>query len=205
VLITLTTAAQHGSGIDGDLAARVVLDLASVLALAHGLFLPRHSRRDLVTVFLLFDAALFCVLVIGSGRIGTGAGLGLFAVLFIVRLRSERYRNVEIGYFFVTLTLSLVNRLAPGLLLPLLLDLGLLAVVAVIDLERLLPVTVRTQAVLDTVRHGQELVDELSFRLGARVLAASVGQIDYERHVMTVDVESQGATASSSSSSWSLR
>lgn len=204
MLTTLAAAALHGSGIDRDLAARVVLDLASVLTLALGLFLPRHSRRDLVTVFLLFNTALFCVLVvIGSGRIGAGAGLGLFAVLSIVRLRSEQYRNVEIGYFFVTLTLSLVNGLAPGLLLPLLLDLGLLAVVAVIDLERLLPLTVRTQVVLDAVLHGQELVEELSSRMGAQVLSAAVTQIDYVRHVMTVEVESQGTTAPAPS--WSLR
>ena len=37
-----------------------------------------------------------------------GVGFGLFAVLSIVRLRSEPFSNRELAYFFVALVLALV-------------------------------------------------------------------------------------------------
>lgn len=140
--------ASHCVGL-AEAAVRVALDFASVAILTLGLFLPRHHRRDLATVFWLFNTAMLCVLlVIDTGQIGVGAGLGLFGVLSIVRLRSEQYRNVEIGYFFVALAPALVNGLAPGVLLPILLSAGILTVVLLVNSDRLLPSTRHVEIVL---------------------------------------------------------
>lgn len=174
-----------------DLAVRALLNLASMAVLTVGLFLPRHGRRDLLTVFWMFNAALFCVLlVISGGDIGVGAGLGLFAVLSIVRLRSEQYRNVEIGYFFVSLALALVTGLAPGLILPAALCVGLLGVVAVVDLRRLFPPAKTVEVVLDTVLEDDaELRAELGRRLGGLVVTVGVTQVDYVRMTMLLSVQ----------------
>jgi hypothetical protein len=174
-----------------DLAFRAVLDLVSMTLLTLALFLPRHGRRDLVTVFWMFNAALFCVLlVISGGDIGVGAGLGLFAVLSIVRLRSEQYRNVEIGYFFVSLALALVTGLAPSLLMTAALCAGLLLVVTVVDLGRLFPPARSVEVVLDTVLEDEaELRMELGRRLAGLVVDVSVLQVDYVRMTMSVSVQ----------------
>ena len=174
-----------------DLAVRAVLDLVSMTLLTLALFLPRHGRRDLVTVFWMFNAALFCVLlVISGGDIGVGAGLGLFAVLSIVRLRSEQYRNVEIGYFFVSLALALVTGLAPSLLMTAALCAGLVLVVTVVDLGRLFPPARSVEVVLDTVLEDEaELRMELGRRLAGVVVDVSVLQVDYVRMTMSVSVQ----------------
>ena len=176
---------------DLDLAARALLDLGSTAVLTLALFLPRHGRRDLLTVFWMFNSALFCVLlVISGGEIGVGAGLGLFAVLSIVRLRSEQYRNVEIGYFFVALALALVTGLAPGLLLPAALCAGLLVVVGTVDLPRLLPAARSVDVVLDEVLEDEgELRRELGQRLRAVVVDVAVTQVDYVRMTMLLTVQ----------------
>jgi hypothetical protein len=174
-----------------------VLDLVSMTLLTLALFLPRHGRRDLVTVFWMFNAALFCVLlVISGGDIGVGAGLGLFAVLSIVRLRSEQYRNVEIGYFFVSLALALVTGLAPGLLMTAALCAGLLLVVTVVDLGRLFPPARSVEVVLDAVIEDEaELRIELGRRLAGLVVDVSVLQVDYVRMTMSVSVRYRPAPA----------
>lgn len=196
-----TTAAPMDAG--GEIAIRAGIDLVAVSLLTFVLFLPRHRRRDLVTVFWLFNTALFCVLlVINTGDIGVGAGLGLFAVLSIVRLRSEQYRNVEIGYFFVSLALALVNGLAPGLLLPLSLSAGLLVVVAVIDLPKLLPSSRHAEVVLDMVLEDhQELREELGRRLRALIVNVEVTQVDYVRLTMLLTVQYRPAAGTRRSDS----
>lgn len=187
--VPMKAAAAQSVGLTAA-AGRAGLDVMSVAVLTLGLFLPRHHRRDLVTVFWLFNTTLLSVLlVINSGQIGVGAGLGLFGVLSIVRLRSEQYRNVEIGYFFVALALALVNGLAPGVLLPVLLSTGILVVVLLVDSNRLLPCTRYVQVVLDQILEDEtELRAELSARLGGVVVQAGVTQIDYVRLVMVLNV-----------------
>ena len=180
-----------------DLAVRAGLDLVSMAVLTLVLFLPRHGRRDLVTVFWMFNAALFCVLlVISGGEIGVGAGLGLFAVLSIVRLRSEQYRNVEIGYFFVALALALVTGLAPGLILPAALCAGLLIVVTVVDLRALFPPARSVEVMLDCViERDAELRMHLGDRLAGLVVAVTVIQVDYVRMTMLLSVQYRPAPA----------
>ena len=99
----------------GDVLARMGLDLLAICALVYGLFLPRHRRIDLVVVYALFNIGLFLALVvISAGEVSMGVGFGLFAVLSIVRLRSEPFSNRELAYFFVALVLALVSAIDLG-------------------------------------------------------------------------------------------
>ena len=92
-----------------DLLLRLGLDALALAALLYGLFLPRHKRMDLVVVYALFNLGLFLALVvISQGQVSMGVGFGLFAVLSIVRLRSEPYSNRGFAYFFVAIVLALV-------------------------------------------------------------------------------------------------
>jgi Domain of unknown function (DUF4956) len=162
---------------------RFLLDVAAMSVLTLLLFLPRHRRRDLVTVFWLFNVALFAVLlVIGGGGVSVGAGLGLFGVLSIVRLRSEQYRNVEIGYFFVALAIALVSGLAAGIVRPVLIVVLVLLVTAIVDWPRLFAGSASMDVLLDTVHDGEPaLREDLERRLGHGVEELSVLEVDYVR------------------------
>src|SRR5215210_2462969 len=98
-----------------DMAPRLAIDLVAIVALAYLIYLRRHRRRDLVVIYALFNIGLFlAVVVMTAGSVGTGFGFGLFAVLSIVRLRSEPFSNVEMAYFFIALVLALVCGLDVG-------------------------------------------------------------------------------------------
>src|SRR3954452_3298041 len=72
----------------------------------------RRPRRGLFMVYGTFNLGLFVVLTVISARhVGPAIGFGLFAMLSIVRLRSEPIGNAELAYFFCALVLALVNGL----------------------------------------------------------------------------------------------
>ena len=99
----------------GDVLARLGVDLVAIVVLTHAIYLRRHGRRDLFVVYTMFNVGLFLALVVmTAGSVSVGVGFGLFAVLSIVRLRSEPFSNVELGYFFVALVVALVCGLDLG-------------------------------------------------------------------------------------------
>jgi hypothetical protein len=174
-----------------DLLPRLALDLVAIAALVYGLFLPRHGRMDLVVVYALFNVGLFlALLVIAGGEVSMGVGFGLFAVLSIVRLRSEPFSNRELAYFFVALVLALVCAIDLGSLA----FAGVLAGVALlaawaIDHPRFSRPASRVEITLELVFAGEEaLRRHLEERLNAVIDQCSVLEIDYVRETTRVEV-----------------
>jgi len=173
----------------GDVLARLGVDLAAIAALAYGVYFRRHGRRDLVVIYAMFNVGLFLALVVmTAGSVSVGVGFGLFAVLSIVRLRSEPFSNVELGYFFVALVIALVCGLDLGSPL---IAAGLAAIAvaaaAVIDHPRLLRSTKRTELVLEVVFADEDaLRRHVEERLNADVAELTVLELDYVREVTRV-------------------
>jgi Domain of unknown function (DUF4956) len=168
----------------GDVFLRLAVDVAAIAALVYGIYLPRHRRMDLVVVYGLFNLGLFlAIVVITRGEVTLGIGLGLFAVLSMIRLRSETFSNRELAYFFVALVLALVTAIDLGSL-PFA---GVLAGVAllaawVIDHPRFNRPTRRLEVTLELVFSDQEaLRRHMGERLNAQVTEAWVLEIDYVR------------------------
>jgi uncharacterized protein DUF4956 len=175
----------------GDLALRLAIDLAAAAALVYGLFHPRHRRMDLVVVYALFNVGVFLALsVIAAGELSMGVGFGLFAVLSIVRLRSEPFSNRELAYFFVALVIALVCAIDLGspAYAGLLAGVALLAAWA-IDHPRISRPSRRLEVTLERVFGDDEhLREHLRERLRAPVLEVTVREIDYVRETTRVEV-----------------
>lgn len=167
-----------------DLLIRFAIDAAAVAVLLYAIYLPRHRRMDLVVVYGLFNLGLFLALVvITRGDVTLGVGLGLFAVLSMVRLRSETYSNRELAYFFVALVIALVTAVDAGSFVLA----GALAAVALvaawaIDHPRLSRPTRRMEVTLELVFNDHDaLRRHLEERLNAQVQDVWVLEIDYVR------------------------
>ena len=172
-----------------DVVLRLLVDLAAIAVLALGLHHRRHGRRDLVVLYVLFNVGLFVALVaISAAGIGLGVGFGLFAVLSIVRLRSETFTHAELGYAFVALVIALVCGV----------DLGTpaaaaglsaiaLAAAALIDHPRLLAPNQRIEVTVELVFADRDaLRRHLEERLSVTILAVDVLEIDYVRETTRV-------------------
>jgi hypothetical protein len=174
------------------------LNLAAVTILIFVVYFRRHRRRDLVLGYFAYNVSLFTVsaALASTSPLNIGVGFGLFAVLSIVRLRSDEATQAEIGYTMIALVLGLLNGL-PGL------DLGvkamftvlLVGTMTVVDHPALLPLDrhQRFRVDLDVVlTDPAALRAELESRLGGTVHQVLVQEIDYIRETMRVDVRVQG-------------
>lgn len=171
------------------LAARLAVDVVAIAVLALVLSYRRHGRRDLVALYAIFNVGLFAaVTVISAGQVAAAVGFGLFAVLSIIRLRAETLTNAEIAYFFAAVVLGLVTAVDMGGVAA---NAGLALLVllapAVADHPGVLEENRRVDVVLDVAIAGEaELIAAVQQRLGARVIAVEVAEVDYVRETTRV-------------------
>ena len=90
------------------------IDVVAVVTLAYGIYLRTSSRWDVAASLVALNIGLVAVLTAlmampQGGTSGLTVGFGLFAVLSIVRLRSEASSLTEVAYFFTALALGVVN------------------------------------------------------------------------------------------------
>lgn len=167
----------------GDFLLHLAVDLVFTAVLLF-MFFRRHRRRDLVMSFACFNVGFFVVLsVIFSVQIGLAVAFGLFAVLSIVRLRSEPYNNIELGYYFIALALALVNGIAlEELGFVLLLNAILVATTGAMDRPTFVEGVERRQVTLDAVYPDEDSVRAaLASRINSEVVGVSISEIDYVR------------------------
>jgi len=173
-----------------DLLLRLFVD-GCALALLALLVARRRPRRGLFMVYGTFNLGLFVVLTVISARhVGPAIGFGLFAMLSIVRLRSEPIGNAELAYFFCALVLALVNGLPvadEGLIVAL--NVLVLLALALVDHPALYRRTARQRVVLDVVAASPaDLRAELERRLGVEIVDVTVEEVDFVREITRATV-----------------
>ena len=90
--------------------AAIGADLIALIALVGGLYVRRHSRKDLMAAYIGVNVGVLAVtLLLATSSVGAGLGLGLFGVLSIIRLRSTELAQHEVAYFFAALALGLLG------------------------------------------------------------------------------------------------
>jgi hypothetical protein len=170
----------------------MLINLVCILVIAFGVYYRRNRRADLALAYVALNVSLFCVavLIVNQMRIGVAFGFGLFAILSIIRLRSEPIAPEEGAYYFVALVLGLINGMvfhnAP---LARTLDIGLVTVMVVLDNRWVMPRARRQVVVLDMVYPTEaHLREDLETRLGGKVKRLFVRETDYVRDTTVVDV-----------------
>lgn len=170
----------------------LAVDLIAISLLTYALYFRRHQRRDLTLGLVGINVGLFAVSSFSATTtISVGFGIGLFALLSVIRLRSTVATQEEIGYYFVALVIGLVNGLSARdqWTVAITLNVVLLAVMFVADHPRVLPHAERCQVVLKGAHRSPEVLKaELEDRLGFEVTRMHVLEVDYAHHHTEVDV-----------------
>ncbi len=173
-------------------AGNLALDLVAIAILMYAIYFRRHRRRDLLMACFSFNVALFLVVSVlahGEAEVGLAVGLGLFAAVSLIRLRSEELSYVEVAYFFSALALAIINgfglddRLAGVALNGILL-------VTVYAVDRVEPPrdVRRIRLTLDAVYADEAVLRvELERRLGAEIVEISVREIDFVRETTQLE------------------
>ncbi len=129
-----------------NILSKVAIDIIAVTILSYFIYYKRYKDKSLFASSMMLNVFVFSVLsIISDGDIALQAGLGLFAILSILRFRSENFDKMDMVYFFGSIALAAVNGIAT--LGPMLyLSNGLILIVAfVVDSNLISP---RTQVIL---------------------------------------------------------
>jgi hypothetical protein len=172
------------------------IDLVAIATLAYGIYYRRHRRSDLVLAYVALNVSLFVAgaVILQQAHLGVAFGFGLFAILSLIRLRSDPITPVEVAYYFVALVLGLTNGLQfRDRPLTVALDVSIVAVMFVLDNKWVLPRSQHQVVILDVVHaNPTALVADLERRLGGKVTHCIVKELDYVRDVTKVDVRFVG-------------
>ncbi len=77
------------------------------------IYYPVNKRKDYLFTFFLFNTLIFIMCyMLASSKQGIGFAFGLFAVFSILRYRTEMVPIKEMAYFFICITLAVINAMA---------------------------------------------------------------------------------------------
>ena len=92
----------------------LLLDAASVTLLSYVFYYRRHHNRDMLVAIAMINVTLFSLAgALASFTLSLGVGFALFAVISIIRLRSDEAGWIEMTYRLVSLATGLILGL-PG-------------------------------------------------------------------------------------------
>lgn len=171
--------------------AFIAADLVAILLLAFALYYPRHRRREMVVALVSVNVGLMGVTYALTGTdITLGFGLGIFAVLSIIRLRSMVVDQYDIAYYFAAIALGILAGFpAHTPWVTFVLMAVVVGVIAVADSSRVLAGARQQTVVLEQLvtdeAHARAVVGEL---LGARVDRIVIRRTDVARQQTTCDV-----------------
>ena len=180
--------------------AKLIVDLVGVYILTRFIYLKKHHRTDLFLTFFSFNIIVFFIsYLLNRVDLSTGAAFGLFAIFSMLRYRTEGISAVDMTYLFLCIAIGLVMAVSTGsffehivlagfvLLMTYLLEKGFVA-------KRRSKMTVMFEKPeLVHPDRKKELIDELEKRTGLKIFQVEVGDIDYLKDSVILQVHYEEA------------
>ena len=96
-----------------ELLIRFLINIVAVFILVRVIYYPRHKNKDFLFTFFLFNCLNFLIcFLLSATKIKIGFAFGLFAIFSIMRYRTVVVPVKEMGYFFVCVSIGIINALA---------------------------------------------------------------------------------------------
>lgn len=96
----------------GSLIYKIIFNLITILLFAYVIYYRRHHDHKMLFLLLAFNLFLFPIF-LSSSLVTAGFGFTIFALLALVRLRSEAFDKTEIAYLLGAISLTFVNTMMP--------------------------------------------------------------------------------------------
>ena len=181
-----------------SLVIRFIINFVVVAIIARCFYFPKSNRRDYMFVFIIMSISIFMlVTLMEDDLMNTGAALGLFAILGIIRYRTEAVPIREMTYLFMLVAVSVVNAMGRavyhpksdywsgvGLLTILFANAIFIMMAWLFESSRLVSSNCSKYIKYDNVAlitpdKREELKADLEKRTGLKILKVEVGMIDF--------------------------
>jgi hypothetical protein len=175
---------------------RYALNLIFTFIVVRFIYYPKYRNNDFVFTFFLFNTILFvlCYL-LAEADLKFGFAFGLFALFSMFRYRTVTVPIGEMGYFFLVVTLGIINSLASLVNLEMLLVANSVLVAMTFLLGRTLSLTHENFQTLNYENLGlikpaerAELLKDLSERTGYPIHKVQIVKVDYQRGIAQLRV-----------------
>jgi hypothetical protein len=169
------------------LAVRFVVNAIFIYILICGIYAREHRLKEHYFSFIISNILIFMVTsLLASVKVKTGFAFGLFAILSILRYRTEQIQIREMTFLFASIILGVMNSLATS-------ELPLLAVLLA-DVLLCLSIFVCEKAFMGNVDQiillydntkllakgkKQELHDDIKNRFGYDVVKVAITKMNY--------------------------
>ena len=176
---------------------KFIINLFFATLLIRYIYYRKTQRKDhLFTYFMISVIAFMICFALKKLEIGTGMGLGLFAIFGIIRYRTSTVRIKEMTYLFVVIGLSVVNALAGKQISYA--ELAFINGVTVLAVYLLEYIVVQKHEHTKTITYERidlikperrdEMKADLEERTGLVITKVSVGKIDFLRDTAQVRI-----------------
>jgi hypothetical protein len=92
---------------------RFLLNFIAIFSIVRLIYYPKHKNKDFLFTFFLFNIINFLIcFLLSTAKLKIGFAFGLFAIFSILRYRTVTVPVREMGYFFISVTLGIINALA---------------------------------------------------------------------------------------------
>jgi hypothetical protein len=92
---------------------RFLLNFVAIFTIVRLIYYPRYRNKDFLFTFFLFNIINFLIcFLLSTAKLKIGFAFGLFAIFSILRYRTVTVPVREMGYFFISVTLGIINALA---------------------------------------------------------------------------------------------
>ena len=175
---------------------RCLFNTAIVWFIIHFLYHKKSQRRDYYFTFMLISLSIFFLIyLLGSVKIKIGFALGLFAIFGIIRYRTESMPVREMTYLFVIIAISVINALAgPVSYLELIAtNIIFMLVIWLCEGNKWIKHTSCKLVQYDKINlivpeKYDEMVADLTTRLGLNIVKVDVGAVDFLRDMAVLKV-----------------
>lgn len=180
-----------------DFGIRFGINLTVIFVLVRLLYYPLRKNRDFLFTFFLFNIINFLIcFLLSSAKLKLGFAFGLFAIFSILRYRTVTVPVREMSYFFISVTLGIINALTSneqGMLMLIIANIIILGVAWIIDHKVKVTHENYKEVIydrIDLIAPGKrdEMIADLRLRTGLNIHRVEFSKIDFFKDTASVFV-----------------
>lgn len=182
-----------------EFTVRYLINFIFCVSIVRFIYYRRSKNKDFLLTFILFNSVNFFIcFLLSSAKLKTGFAFGLFAIFSILRYRTVMVPIREMGFFFVSVTLGLINSLSllentDGFMILMLANIVISILVFILDTGLSLDHEHTKEIIYEKIELvkpelRQQLIDDLKARTGLPIHRVDITKIDFLKDVAYIQV-----------------
>ena len=177
-----------------ELFVRFIVNILVAYFIVHNIYYRYQQNKEYLFTFYIFNVLIFFIcFVMMSIDVGTGFGMGMFAVFSILRYRTTELPIKEMTYLFIVIAVGLINALVRNYAEMTIVNLAIMGIPYYLernfihfqeDVKRI------TYEKIELIQHQNQaqLIEDLKQRTGLNIHRVEIERIDFLRDVAQIKI-----------------